>query len=110
MKITLSSKRHHYLAIVGIFLITVALIVGMVGCRVGYRIIIRSTPGGSVTTPGEGIFTYDPGAVVNLVAEPDAGYRFANWVGNLDTIADIYAASTTITINNNYSLIANFDR
>ena len=32
MKITLSSKRHHYLAIVGIFLITVALVVGMVGC------------------------------------------------------------------------------
>jgi hypothetical protein len=82
----------------------------MVGCTVGYRIIIRSTPGGSVTTPGEGIFTYDPGTVVNLVAEPDAGYRFVNWVGNLDTIADIYAASTTITINNHYSLIANFDR
>ena len=33
MKITLSSKRHHYLARVSIFLVTVALIAGMVGCE-----------------------------------------------------------------------------
>jgi alpha-tubulin suppressor-like RCC1 family protein len=32
MKIILSSKRHYYIARVSIFLITVALIAGMVGC------------------------------------------------------------------------------
>ena len=32
MKIILSSKRHHYLAKFSIFLITAALIAGMVGC------------------------------------------------------------------------------
>ena len=32
MKIILSSKRHHYVAIVSIFLVAAALIVGMVGC------------------------------------------------------------------------------
>ena len=97
------------MARVSIFLITVALIAGMVGCTGQYSLRISSTGGGSVTTPGEGTFTYDEGTVVNLVAEPDAGYRFANWTGNVDTMADAYAAATTITMNNYYSIIARFD-
>ena len=60
------------------FLIVVALIAGMAGCDGGesYALIIDSTEGGSVTIPGEGIFTYDEGAVVNLTAEAEEGYRF----------------------------------
>ena len=109
MKIILSLRRHYYLARVGIFLVTVALIAGMVGCTGQYSLQISSGSGGSVTTPGEGTFTYAEGTVVNLVAEPDAGYRFANWTGNVDAIADAYAASTTITMNNHYYIIARFD-
>ena len=109
MKIILSSKRHHYLAIVSIFLITLASIAGMAGCSGEYNIQISSTGGGTVTTPGEGLFSYDPGTVVNLVATPDADYRFTNWSGNVDTMADPYAATTTITINNHYYITARFD-
>ena len=72
------------------------------------NLTISSTEGGSVTTPGEGVFSYDEGTVANLVATPDAGYRFVNWTGNVTTIADIYAASTTITMDGNYSITANF--
>ena len=75
---------------------------------VQYNLSISSTAGGSVTTLGEGIFTYNEGTVVNLVATPDAGYRFANWTGDVDTIADVNAATTTITMNSNYSITANF--
>ena len=109
MKRILSSKRHHYLARVSIFLIAVTLIAVMAGCTGQYRLSISSTIGGTVTTPGEGLFNYAAGTVVNLVATPDSGYEFANWTGNVDTMADPYAASTTITINNNYYIIARFD-
>ena len=109
MQIILSSKIHHYLARVSIFLVLLALIAVMVGCTGQYDIQISSTGGGSVTTPGEGLFTYDEGTMVNLVATPDSGYRFDNWAGNVDTIADAYAATTTITINNYYQIIARFD-
>jgi len=71
---------------------------------------ISSTAGGSVTDPGEGTFTYDQGTVVNLVAEAGEGYRFADWVGDVDTIADVNAASTTITMEGNYEIIANFEK
>ena len=98
MKIILSSKRHHYLAIVSIFLITVALIAGMVGCTVQYNIQISSGSGGTVTTPGEGTFTYDEGTVVNLTAEAEEGYHFVNWIGDVDTIGNVYAAATNITM------------
>jgi hypothetical protein len=67
-----------------------------------------STEGGSVTTPGEGVFSYDEGAVVDLVATPDAGYRFVDWTGDVDDIDDVWASETTITMNGNYSITANF--
>jgi preprotein translocase subunit YajC len=69
-----------------------------------------STVGGSVTTPGEGAFTYDEGTVVDLVAEAEEGYRFVNWTGDVGTIANVNAASTTISMNDDYSITANFVR
>jgi len=68
-----------------------------------------STAGGSVTTPGEGTFIYDEGTVVDLVAEAEEGYRFVEWVGDVDTIANVNATQTTITIADYYSITANFE-
>ena len=73
-----------------------------------YDLTISSTEGGSVTTPGEGTFTYDGGTVADLVAEADEGYRFENWTGDVDTIADINAATTTITMQGDYTITANY--
>src|SRR4030042_1618680 len=109
MKIILSSRRHHYVARVSIFLVTVALIAGMVGCgQPSYNLTITSTAGGTVTTPGVGTFTYNASTVVSLNATPDAGYHFVNWTGTVSTIANVNAAATTITMNNHYSITANF--
>lgn len=113
MKIILGSWKHHYVARVSIFLVTVALVVGMVGCgglpeSGPYKLTIVSTTGGSVTTPGEGAFTYDEGTLVNLVAEADKDYQFFKWTGDVDTIADVNAATTTITINDDYDITAHF--
>jgi len=89
----------------------VALIAGMIGCgQPGYTLTIGSTDGGSVITPGEGNFTYDEGTVVNLVATPDSHCLFVNWAGDVDTIANVGAASTNITMNDNYSITANFEQ
>ena len=46
--------------------------------------------------------------MVNLLAEPEEGYQFVNWTDNVGTIANVNAASTTITINDSYSIRANF--
>jgi uncharacterized repeat protein (TIGR02543 family) len=111
MKIILSSRRRHYVARLSIFLITVALIAGMISCGGGgveYHLAISSTAGGSVTTPDEGIFTYDEGEAVNLVAEADEGYVFDGWTGDVDDIANVEDATTTITMNDDYSITANF--
>ena len=103
---------------IGSLLIVLALIAAMAGCTfaspsggpVGQYCIlsITSTGGGSVTTPGEGTFTYDAGTVVNLLAEPEPGYLFTNWTGDAGTIANVTAASTTITASATYSIRANF--
>jgi hypothetical protein len=74
-----------------------------------YDLTTSSTAGGSVTTPGEGVFTYDEGTVVDLLAEPSEGCRFVEWTGDVGNIADAYAATTTITMNGDYSITANFD-
>jgi uncharacterized repeat protein (TIGR02543 family) len=76
---------------------------------VEYSLTITSTEGGSVTTPGEAVFTYDEETVVRLVAEAGEGYRFVNWTGNVGTIADVNAAITTITVNDDYAISASFE-
>ena len=75
---------------------------------VQYELSINSTEGGLVVTPGEGAFNHTAGTVVDLVATPDAGYRFVEWAGNVGTTADVNAASRNITVNGNYSITANF--
>ena len=111
MKIVLSSRKHHHMVRVNVFLITVALIAGMVGCEPActppqHDLTISSTTGGSVTTPGEGTFPYDAGTVVNLVAVADECYEFVNWTG--DTVADPNSATTTITMDATKNVTANF--
>lgn len=69
---------------------------------------ISSTGGGSVIRPGEGAFTYDSGTEVELIAMSEGLYRFDGWTGDVDTIADVGSAATTITIDGDYSITANF--
>jgi len=76
----------------------------------GYTLTtISSTAGGSIIIPGEGDFAYDGVTVVDLVAEVEPGYRFGNWTGDVDTIVDPDSASTTVTMNDDYSITANFE-
>ena len=75
-----------------------------------YDLTIVSTTGGSVTTTGEaGPYTYGEGTVVNLVAEAEEGYYFVNWSGDVGTVACVIAATTTVTMNADHSIMANFE-
>jgi hypothetical protein len=82
-----------------------------------YVLRTSSTEGGAVTRPRWGIApyltyyrkAYYAGEVVTLEATPDAGYRFVNWTGDVDTVADVNAALTTITMNGFYEITANFE-
>jgi len=76
---------------------------------IAYDLTVFSTSGGDVTAPDEGTFTYVAGTVVHLTATPDAGFQFGNWTGDVGTIADVTAAQTTITMDGDYSITANFE-
>ncbi|MFC1969335.1 InlB B-repeat-containing protein [Chloroflexota bacterium] len=73
-----------------------------------YSLTLKSAAGGSVTAPGEGMFTYDSGDVVNLQAAPTTGFGFVNWTGDVSTVANVYAAKTTVTVNEEMTITANF--
>jgi hypothetical protein len=114
MKVILSSGKNHCLTAVGLLLLAVLLVAGIGGCSPSpaspaqYQLTISSSAGGSVRDPGEGTFTYDEGAVINLVAEAQEGHRFVSWTGDVGTIADDSDATTTITMNGNYVITASF--
>jgi len=99
-----------------IFLVLIAVMltlsVGLTGCggeeTPEYSLTISSSEGGKVTTPGEGSFVCDEGMVVDLVAEADDGYHFVSWTGLVGTIANVNDATTTIDVDNHYSITANF--
>jgi alpha-tubulin suppressor-like RCC1 family protein len=65
--------------------------------------------GGWVGSPGEGGFICDEGTIVDLAAKHYEGYRFAEWTGEVAAIADVHAATTTITMNSDYAIEANFE-
>jgi len=75
---------------------------------VEYDLTISSSSGGQVTEPGEGTFSYGEGTPVGLVATASAGYEFVNWTGDVGTMTNPNAAATTITMNDDYSITANF--
>jgi len=109
MKMIPSSRKNRDIAVAIIFLAVIALSVWLVSSlSARYNLTISSTEGGEVTTPGEGTFTYAEGTVVNLVAEAEEGYYFINWAGDVGIVADTGAATTTITMNGNYYVEANF--
>lgn len=96
----------------GILIVLLALVIGMAGCvisipgsTVQYTVKISSAVGGIVSEPGEGLFRYPAGEVIELVADPEIGYEFAGWVTNADIIADVHNATTTLTLNKDYYFV-----
>jgi hypothetical protein len=75
---------------------------------VEYTLTISSTPNGSVIAPGEGVFTYNAGVMVRLVAKPEKSYCLVKWTGDVDTVANVRAATTIITMHGDYAITANF--
>ena len=81
-----------------------------VGVAPEWYLHLSSTTGGSVTDPGEGTFgPYDPGDVESLVASPGGGYWFHEWTGDVGEVADIYDATTTVTMYGDYTIQADFE-
>lgn len=70
-----------------------------------------STFGGTVSTPGEGSFDYDHGTFLPIIADADPNYHFVAWTGtavDAGKVADPNTASTTVTMDADYDLQANF--
>lgn len=60
---------------------------------------------GGTTSPAVGTHSYPAERVVQIAATPQAGYQFAGWVGN---VAQPNVAATTVTMNQNQNVTANF--
>ncbi len=74
-------------------------------------LVILSTDGGSVSSPGEGAFQYDHGTTVPLIAGADTGYRFVKWTGtavDASKVSDPSSVNTTVLMHADYTLLANF--
>ncbi len=74
-------------------------------------LLISTTTGGTVSTPGLGAFTYDYGTVVAVAAVADSHYIFVGWTGTavtLGEVADPGTSSTTVTLNADSTLEATF--
>jgi len=80
-------------------------------CITQYSLIISSSSGGSVTTPGHGVFSYEVETVVPVTAAAQSNRHFVNWTGTAvaaGKVANPNMASTTITVDASYTLSANF--
>lgn len=69
-----------------------------------HQLHVTSGTGGSVT----GNNVYDYGQTAEIKATPDTGYYFVNWTG--DGVLDSNASNTTLLIDSNRSVTANFSK
>jgi uncharacterized repeat protein (TIGR02543 family) len=94
------------------FAVILTLSVALIGCGgttvTKYDLTVASTAGGS-TSPAAGTHSYDEGTDVALTATPASGYDFVNWTGDVSTVADVNDPTTTITMDADYSITANFE-
>ena len=70
-----------------------------------------TTSGGTVTTPGIGTYWYDHGTNASIAASANTNYHFVDWTGTAVTagkVANPNVAATTVLMDANYTVIANF--
>lgn len=68
-----------------------------------YNLTLSSGPNGSVATNPEGT-VFEQGRVVQLLATPNPGYRFAGWSGDVNGMGN----PRSVTIGSNLSVTGNF--
>jgi hypothetical protein len=61
---------------------------------------------GDNTIIGAGI--YDEGSVVNIRANPETGWEFIEWTGNIVTVTNRFLNNTDIVMNGDYDITAHF--
>jgi hypothetical protein len=121
MKKILSLKGRRYLTRIGVFLIAIALIVGLVSCEggcdgdgdgVGVRYTLTmaaNPPAGGTATDLTGGSPYLANTSVNIQAVANPGYAFANWSAPAGAFGNPAAATTTFTMPaQNVTVTANF--
>jgi uncharacterized repeat protein (TIGR01451 family) len=72
------------------------------------QLTVNAGANGTIAVPATSPSTYNYGEVVAIIASPNVGYHFVNWTGDVSTVADVNAALTTIAMNGNYVIAANF--
>jgi hypothetical protein len=72
----------------------------------GYDLCIEQSPArAGRITPDSGTHRFSPNAVVTLSADPQPGYQFAYWLGD---VADPAARRTTVRVNSPKVIVAVF--
>ncbi len=71
-----------------------------------YELTIEVDQNGT-TEPAPGTHSYPDGQTVSISAEPDEGYMFAGWIGD---VADPQKATTTVLMDGNKTVIAIFEK
>jgi hypothetical protein len=74
-----------------------------------YSLSVAVSPSGAGSvslSPSGG--QYESGVQVTLTASPARGYRFVNWTGDVGTVANVNSPSAVISMNDDYSITADF--
>ncbi len=98
---------------IGSFVVAVVLAWGLSGTTAradgetpGYELCIEQSPSAAGTiTPNSGTHRFSANSVVTLSADPEPGYQFAYWLGD---VADPGSQRTTVEVNASKVIVAVF--
>ncbi|MGB5926181.1 MAG: hypothetical protein WBH01_08865 [Dehalococcoidia bacterium] len=68
-------------------------------------IVVKASHGGT-TVPAPGTYEHDYGTVIHINAIPEAGFKFAGWIGD---VADSYSQTTSANVDKDKIVTASFE-
>ncbi len=75
-----------------------------------HELSIDSDVEGEIVRPGEGDFEFEKGEEIVIEAEAKENYEFDRWTGDTDGIEDKSSELTTITMEDDYNITAEFEK
>ncbi len=75
---------------------------------VEYELTVLASEGGVIVFPEETVTLREYDEIVTLSAEAQEGYSFLEWSGDVENVDDITAITTTVVIEDDYVITADF--
>ncbi len=93
--------------VLSILLLALSVCLNIARSETHMELVLEQSPArGGTMTPGSGIHTYATHSQISVTAEPQQGFRFSHWLGD---VSDPQSKTTQVHLDNSKVVVAVYD-